>query len=302
MRKKLVLLSAMAILPAAVMAESATVSGFADITHTYDADQSVFGATAEVDFANKMDNVSVRVDTDLNLLGDSATIEQAFFAFSATKNITILGGAFNNPIGMEKEDAPDMPAISKGQIWGVLDNQTALNGNNVAGIAAAAGVGPATITVGALNDINHADLEKNSFALVANVTPMKDLDLELGYVTSEGAAGNVMDVNVAYSIAGAMVTLDYLKPDDVIDSSMEVGLGYAVTPKIGAYVRYGATAYAAGGDDANSITVYGSYKLASNLSVAAEYYTSNLVDKTNPIIGTQEDDNAMFGLEFIATF
>jgi len=321
MKKRLIAIATLAALPAISFAGGATVSGFADITYTNDNDISAFGAAAEIDVENKLsDKVSVRVDTDLSLTGNgatsstldedgnptgtstsAATIEQAFFAFAAHEKVTVLGGVFNNPIGLEKEDAPDMPAISKGQIWGILDGQTALYGNNVAGVAAAAAVGPATITLGVLNDIGNADNEKNSFALVANVTPVKGLDLELGYVTQEDTdatptAGNVVDFNAVYSIAGATVSLDYLAGENVVDSAVEVGLGYAVTDKIGVYARYDVVDYNKDymndKKDTTTTTLYASYQLASNLLVAAEYH---IADDGN-------DDDAMAGLEFIATF
>jgi len=299
MKKRLIAIATLAALPALSFAGGATVSGYVDVTYSNNDDMSVFNSAAEVDIENKLsDKVSVRVDTDLTLNGHtSATIEQAFFAFTAHKNITVLGGAFNNPMGLEKEDAPDMPAITKGQIWDILDGQTALEGNNVAGVAAAAAVGPATITLGVLNDIGNADNEKNSFALVANITPVKGLDLELGYVTQEDTditptAGNVLDVNAVYSIAGATISLDYLAADNVIDSAIEVGLGYAITDKIGVYGRYDVVAYEADIDDTTTMTLYASYQLASNLLVSAEYHSADN--------GTDTDDSA--GLEFIATF
>jgi len=312
MKKRLIAVAMLAALPAVGFAEGAKVSGFADVTYTNNNDQSVFGAAAEIDVENKMDKVSVRVDTDLTLAGNggasghddngnpvsTANIEQAYFAFAAHEKVTVLGGVFNNPIGLEKEDAPDMPAITKGQIWGILDGQTALYGNNIAGVAGAIAAGPATITLAGLNDLGGADNEKNSFAVVVNASPVKGLDLELGYVTQEDTdatptAGNVMDFNAAYSVAGATLTVDYLAADNVVDSAMEFGVGYAITPKISAYARYDAVAYEADGmDDTTSITVYGSYQLTPNLLVSAEYYSFD--------DGNETDDVA--GLEFIATF
>ncbi len=299
MKKRLIAIATLAALPVVSFAGDATVSGYVDVTYSNNNDKSEFVSAAEVDIENKLsDKVSVRVDTDLTLDGaTSATIEQAFFAFSAHEKVTVLGGAFNNPMGLEKEDAPDMPAITKGQIWDILNGQTALEGNNVAGVAAAATVGPATITLGALNDLGGADPEKNSFALVANVTPIKGLDLELGYVTQESTddletAGNVVDVNAVYSIAGATVSLDYLAGENIIDSAVEVGLGYAITDKIGVYGRYDVVAYEADVDDTTTMTLYASYQLAPNLLVSAEYHTTD----------ESGDDDEAAGLEFIATF
>ena len=306
MFKKIIPITVLAALPAAAFAGSANVSGFADITYTNDDDTSVFLANAEVDVSNKLsDQVSVRIDTDLSLAGngggnaglsgpaDSAVIEQAYFAYTPIKEVTVLGGVFNNPIGWDKEDAPDMYQISKGQIWNILDGQTALYGNNIAGVAVAGGVGPATITVAALNEIGHNDLEKNSYAAVVNVTAVKGLDVELGYVTQEAGAENVLDINATYSIMGATVGLEYLMADKIIDSAMGITLNYQINKMFGATVMYDTVSYeATGADDTASYAVAVSANLASNLVVAAEYYSTD----------ASGDDDPKVGLEFIASF
>jgi len=306
MFKKIIPITVLAALPAAAFAGSATVSGFADITYTNDNDTSVFLANAEVDVSNKLsDQVSVRLDTDLSLAGngganaglsgpaDSAVIEQAYFAYTPIKEVTVLGGVFNNPIGWDKEDAPDMYQISKGQIWNILDDQTALYGNNIAGVAVAGGVGPATITVAALNEIGHNDLEKNSYAAVVNVTAAKGLDVELGYVTQEAGAENVLDINATYAIMGATVGLEYLMADKVVDSAMGITLNYQINKMFGATVMYDTVSYEASGkDDSASYAIAVSANLASNLVVAAEYYSTDI----------SGDDDPKVGLEFIASF
>jgi len=306
MFKKIIPITVLAALPAAAFAGSANVSGFADITYTNDNDTSVFLANAEIDVSNKLsDQVSVRLDTDLSLAGngggnaglsgpaDSAVIEQAYFAYTPIKEVTVLGGVFNNPIGWDKEDAPDMYQISKGQIWNILDGQTALYGNNIAGVAVAGGVGPATITVAALNEIGHNDLEKNSYAAVVNVTAVKGLDVELGYVTQEAGAENVLDINATYSMMGATVGLEYLMADKVVDSAMGITLNYQINKMFGATVMYDTVSYEASGtDDTASYAIAVSANLASNLVVAAEYYSTDV----------SGDDDPKVGLEFIASF
>jgi len=306
MLKKIIPITVLTTLPVAAFAGSANVSGFADITYANNNDTSVFLANAEVDVSNKLsDQVSVRLDTDLSLAGngganaglsgpaDSAVIEQAYFAYSPMKEITVLGGVFNNPIGWEKEDAPDMYQISKGQIYGILDGQTALYGNNLAGVAVAGGVGPATITVAALNELGHNDLEKNSYAVVINAAPVKGLDVELGYVTQEASAENVLDVNATYSMMGATIGLEYLMADKIIDSAMGITLNYQINKMFGATIMYDTVSYeASGADDTASYAIAVSAALASNLSVAAEYYSTDV----------SGDDDPAVGLEFIASF
>ena len=285
-------------------AGSTGVSGIIDVTYANNNDTSLFLANAEIDINSKLSKqASVRLDTDLslalnegenaNLSGprDSAVIEQAYFAYNPVKAVTVIGGVFNNPIGWEKEDAPDMYQITKGQIYGILDGQTALYGNNIAGVAIAGAVGPATITVAVLDELGHNDLSKNSYAAVVNVAAMKGLDIELGYVTQEAGAENVLDINVTYSIMGATIGLEYLKPDEAIDSAMGITLNYQINKMLGATVMYDKVTPAIG-DDTTSYAIAVSAELASNLTVAAEYYNFN----------DGNDDDPAVGLEFIASF
>jgi len=319
MKKRLLAIATLAALPVASFAGSAEVSGFADIKYTADKDKSYFTANAEVDVQNKMsDKVSVRIDTDLAIAGngganaglsgpaDSAVIEQAYFDFAAHKSVTIRGGVFNNPIGLQAEDSIDRNSINSDRVYGVLDGQTALYGNNVAGAAAIVSAGPATIIVGALNDLGHNDLETNSYALVAAVSPMKGLDLELGYVTqaendaakAPTSAGNVLDVNVKYAVAGATIGFDYLMPSDVVESAMAFTVGYDVTKAIGVSLLWDSVTNDDDNIDATDETttamgIGGSLKLADNLKVKAEYYT---------ISDAAGDDDAKVNVKFLASF
>jgi len=307
MKKTPITLLMLALLHGPVFAESANISGFADITYTNDNDLSVFKANAEVDISNKLsDTVSVHVDTDLAITnnenatvdgpGDSATIEQAYFALSTPQGVTILGGVFNNPIGWETEDAPGLYQISHGQIWGILDQQTALYGNNIAGVAGAFAVGPVNITAGVLNDIGHNDLETNSLALVLNASPIAGLDLEAGYVTQEKgptSAENVLDINATYKFQGLTAGLEYLQADKIVDSAIGVTANYQINKMFGGTVRYDVVSYEASGtDDTSKVTVAGTFQAAKNLLVLAEY--SSFDD------GNNTDDIGM--LEFVANF
>jgi len=289
MKRALIALAVISTLPAVAWADSPNVSGFADITYNKDSKLSLFKANAEVDVKAKTgDHTSVRLDTDLALAGnggvnagvdgpkDSAAIEQAYFAFTGIEKLTVIGGVFNNPIGWEGQDAPDLFQASHGQIYGILDGQTALYGNNIAGVALAGAVGPVTLTGAVLNDLGHSDLEKNSFAIVANLEAMKGLDFELGYVTQDNAkktnAGNVLDVNATYKIQGFTVGAEFLTADKIVDTAMGVTANYRYNDKFGATIRFDNVSFeAAGAKDSTGITVAGSYSLDKNLDVRAEY-------------------------------
>ncbi|MCF6237043.1 MAG: hypothetical protein L3J70_11845 [Gammaproteobacteria bacterium] len=324
MNKKLIALAVSAAFaaPMAVQADSATVSGFADITlsitdeaadntgvvsaddHTLtgkNASEGKFGANGEVDFIKTVGAVTARVDVDLSLSpggSSGAAIEQAFFAWGLTDTVTFIGGVFNNPIGQEAEDAPDKNMTSSSMVYKALDNQTVLSGNNIAGVAVAANLGVVTVTGAVLNDIQHVD-EENSIALVINSSPVAGLDLELGYVTQASGVENVLDINASYAIQGATIGFDYLVPDEVLDSVYDVWAGYDFGNNFGAKVRYGACDDAANGATCVAVlggdkvtTLYGSYQAAENLLISLEW-------KNNDAAGTKTDS---LGAEFIATF
>jgi len=309
MKKNLIALAVAAtMVPAIAAAEGASISGFADITLTSDNDENVFGANAELDIRNTVGAVTVGADIDFTL-GTNATpgtsnLEQAFFAWGAAENVTVIAGVINNPIGWEAEDAPGLYQVSHGQIYDILDSQTALYGNNIAGLAVAYNAGIATITAAVLNDIGHTNMDDNSLALVVNLAPMEGLALELGYVTQEEkaagssiitTAGNVVDFNATFTaVENLMVGFEYLAADNIVDSAMGITGNYAIMDNLSATLRYDVVSFEAGGDDSKSTTVAFTYGLADNLDVLLEYRSD---DKGN---GT--DTDSMGVLEFIASF
>jgi len=264
MNKKLIALAVAGVISGyGAAANAAEVSGFAVVDYTITDDGAVenkgtatehnttegkFGAKGEVDFVSSpVDGVTVRVDVDLNLDPGSthsgAELEQAMFAWSATDDVTVLGGVFNNPIGHEAEDKPDMIFNDHGAVYIALDSQTELDGDNVAGVAVAGAIGPVTLTGAFLNDLNGAH-EENSLALVANYSPIAGLDLELGLATQEGNAlttttaipggsntsvGDVTNFNIVYTgITDLELGLDYLMGDEVLDSAYDVWGQYTI--------------------------------------------------------------------------
>ncbi len=334
MKKKLLPL-AIAAFMAPGFAAAADVSGFADIMYSitddanlYGADgikntaddpavgtkngnEGKFGAAAELDFtASPADGVTVRVDVDVAAGSNNIEIEQAFFAWGATEGVTVIGGMFNNPIGMEAGDAPDMWGTNGGVIGNILNHQTALYGNNVAGLAVAGAVGPATVTVAYLNELAQSN-EENSFALVVNASPMEGLDLELGFVTAADTANSasavpaegVTDINVSYAIPGVdglSVALDYLLPGKVIDSAYELMVNYS-TGAFGFGVRLEEVSYEANGStDSERTTFHASYQLASNLTAILEVADGDNKNPMNAVTGIQGD--GLTTLELIATF
>ncbi len=299
MNKKLIALAVAGVISGYGVAANAstTVSGFVDVGYvladeTYD--DSAIGGTAlngkdgtfsskgEVDVTSTMGAVTARIDVDVDLsaTGNGATLEQAHFAWDLG-GATLIGGSFNNPMGADAQDKPDMEFNSHSVVYSILDHQTTLNdGNNVAGVAVAGAVGPVTVTGAYINDIGGA-AEENSLALILNYSPVTDLDLEFGMVTQDdqmttGAtptattAGGVIDFNVTYKIAGATVGLDYLTADNIIDSAYTIWAGYTIGKFTGKIRTENVAFEATGSTDHEVNTFYGSYKAADNLKIALE--------------------------------
>ncbi len=344
MNKKLIALAvagAFAGYGSAATAASATISGFADIIYTLADDangpvagsggknttEGKFAADAEIDAVATMGAVTTRVDVDFDMASnggsnsaagqDSGRIEQAFFAWDLAP-VTLIGGIFNSPLGADAEDAPDMDFTTHSVVYNILDHQTVRDGYNVTGLAIAGDVGPVTLTGAFLNDHGGAN-EENSLALVANFSPMPDLDLELGMVTLDDqataggvatTAGDWIDFNVTYSVQGFTVGLDYLSPDNVIDSAYTIWGGYThgdFNVKLRTEtVEWATPAGGVAPADHEANTLYGSYAANENLSIALEYKDGDQGAATAPgntahaITGVSQDD--LITLEFIATF
>jgi len=335
MKKKLLPLAIAAIM-APGFAAAADVSGFTDIIYTIADDSSKqaaplkntsegkFNANAEVDFsASPADGVTVRVDLDLGLpalntkpgggAADSGDVEQAFFAWGVTEGVTVIGGVFNNPIGYEAEDAPDMDFTSHGAVYTALDSQTALPGDNIAGLAVAGAVGPTTVTAALLNDIGETN-EENSLAVVVNYSPMAGLDMEFGLVTQKengsstvvpttGSAnalsvGDATNFNIVYmpaQVAGLTIGLDYLTADTVVDSASDIWVGYDFGNGFGAKFRASDISY-------NSADVTNIVANVGGAAATAALTAANMAgadqDSTSIYLSYQAASNLSAALEF----
>ena len=353
MKKRLITLAVAAALaaPLTAQADDVEVKGFSDIIYTFkdsaadpvnpnatNPNEGKFTADAEVDFiASPADGVTARIDLDLDLVtdggtnvngSDSARIEQAFFAWNMGGGpMTLVGGVFNNPIGQDAEDAPDINFTNHSAIYNILNHQTALNGNNIAGVALAGGTGMFTGTLAYLNDIQQVD-EENSVAVVLNLAPTSNVDLELGYVTQKLdngdfnqastkpiGAGNVLDINGSWnSIAGsgASVGFDYLSASSVVDNAWNIWAGFEFANNFVIRGRYESVAanLKNGGvvDDATAYALYGAWQAMSNLLIALEYRSVSATDPKKATTAssvfdavTGLSDGQLFTVEFIAT-
>ncbi len=332
MNKKLVAMAVAAALAAPMAAQaagSANVSGFADVRYTLTDDpnkpstgkhptEGKFTAVGEVDFIGRQGPVTARVDADVMLDptggGNSVTLEQIFFAWGINEQVSLIGGVFNNPIGLEEEDTTNLDTINHGQIFNILDGQTALYGNNIAGVAVSGKLGMVDVTVGLLNDLAQTD-EENSFALVLGGSPIENLNVEFGYVTqadqNTSAAGtssaeDVFDINGTYSFGNASVFAEFLGAGKVVDSAFGVGGKVAFTEAFEAALRYDSVSYEASGlDDTTTLTVAGTWRAAENLRIRAEFQNkddpNNSGGKSNALVRSiSGGDGSLFQLQFLA--
>ncbi len=299
MKKNLIALAVAAtMVPAIAAAEGASISGYTDITWTHDNSTNIFWATAEVDIRNTVDSVTVGLDLDIDAVTGNLDAEQAFFAWGAAENLTIIAGKFNNPIGLEAEDSIDKPGTKSGAIYNALDAATSLHaGNNISGLAVAYNAGVATVTVGILNEIQAASgpNDDNSFALIVNASPVEGLDLELGYVTMDDSIGlmaaNALDINLAYKMDAIGFTFEMLDVDGLNDQLYGLGFSYDVAEGTSVNVAYDMDDNMISGYE-TEIRLTAWHDLADNLTVGAGY---NLADNGN------SDDESVI-IEFFATF
>ena len=297
MKKNMIALAvAAAMVPGFAAAEGATISGYNDITWTHDDDTNTFWATTEVDIRNTMGDVTVGADIDIDLGNGNVVLEQSFFAWNAAENVTVIGGKFNNPIGLDAEDTLDQPTTQAGLIYSALDAATALHdGNNISGLAVAYNAGVATVTVGLLNEIQNATgpNDDNSYALVVNASPVEGLDLELGYVTMDEDAGTLgssaLDINASFNTGPVTVTAEILDVDALDDVLYGVAGYYDVLEGTQVGLRYESNDNGAGTDQTNLIVWH---DLADNLILGAGYNVES----------TGSDDNEQFVVEFLAKF
>ncbi|VAW90254.1 hypothetical protein MNBD_GAMMA18-2319 [hydrothermal vent metagenome] len=319
MKKNLIALAVAAtMVPAIAAAEGASIGGYTDILWIHDNNNNAFTAAAEIDFRNTVGDVTVGVDVDILLGGTAGTalgtdeinLEQAFFAWNAVENVTVIAGLFNNPIGLDADDSIDQPTTQAGLIYGTLDAATALHvGNNISGLAVAYNAGVATITVGILNEITgggnvseflgnpSSSGSDNSIALVVNASPIEGLDLEFGYVTMDdntNLGDSAMNINVSFNTGPATITAEILDVDAWDDMLYGFGGYYDVMEGTQIGLRYESNSNNENtGGTEEQINLVAWHDLADNLTVGAGYNIN-----TN---GNGDDDEQAV-IEFLAKF
>ncbi len=355
MNKKLISLAVASVFAGyGAVASAATVSGFTDMYYTITDDSQTpatsptcgvsgsqgclnstegkFSTFAEIDFsATPAEGVTVRIDTDMALTGgQSVDVEQAFFAWDLSP-VTVMAGVFNNPVGQEAEDVIDWNFVQGSMIRNSLVAQTERAGNNIEGVGIMGDAGPVTLTGAVLNHLGGAN-EENSLALLANMSPIPGLDLELGMVTQESDTdgvsttaenvGDVINFNAQFApagVAGLTVGLDYMTYDKIADAAYNVWGKFAIPGtdfSVGARIEELSWATPAGGGtapvDVERTTFNVGYQAAPNLFIALEMVDgdgvacdANTVCATNfsgSVGATGVQQGNLTQIELIATF
>ena len=314
---------AAAMLAAGAAQAEFSASGFVDVIYTVTDDgqgatppavsgtENKFLADGELDISGTVGGATVGLDIDvrINALGggNNAEIEQAFFAVPIG-GVTLIGGVFNNPIGYEAEDAPNLDFTSHNIIYDILNHQTALHGNNIAGAALAGKVGPVTLTGAFVNDLGHS-AEDNSLALVANFSPMAGLAVEVSHVTQDASgagnpltAGDVTDINAVWSNDTVSLGIDWMSFEQLLDDAVVVWGGVDLG-KVHLGVRHGSVSIV-GGPDADQTTFYASHPLSDNVSVALEVKDGDVAASLLGAVGVLPSsvEGTRATIEFIGTF
>jgi hypothetical protein len=179
-----------------------------------------FAVSGELDLQTELNpRTAMRMDLDLSTDDSSAIFEQAFVNYAFDQNMQLKAGVFNNRLSFEKEDAPDLYQVTHSQLWDIWNEQTTLNGNNLAGLEFSANVGIVTLFAGLLNDLNN-EPEKISFELGAEIKPMESMNIVAGLISADAgeetynpngtptgdfAAGTIFDANITWKWNQLMV-------------------------------------------------------------------------------------------------
>ena len=289
-----------------------------------------FGVSGELDLETDLNpRTTLRMDMDLTTgynpdpnsrlsTQDSAAFEQAFVNYSFEQNMNLKVGQFNNRLGFEREDAPELYQITHSQLWDIWDKQTALNGNNLAGLEFSANVGIVTLVAGLLNDINNSP-EKISFQLAAEVKPTESMDIVAGLINADSGegtfdaagnlvderAGTIFDASITWKWKQLMLGGGLLTADEMYDLGMQATANYAFTDTVSGTARLDYVKYEGDYDNTTSLTLAALFSVADNLYANAEIRSmqndnAQGATKENPLrmIG----DGSMVFLELVGTF
>lgn len=314
-------LSLLTVAPSAMALEvDINPSGFVDIIWTLSdgtdlgkfGEESRFNTTGELDVESKFkENVSMRFDADVNSStagDDSGRLEQIFLKWDIDPKLSLTGGVFNNKLGFEREDRPDMYQITHGQLWDIWNASTAEEGNNLQGVELSINFDKGNIFIGFLNDLNDTP-EENSVEVAAQIMVSDNFDIVVGMITQDVNLETIFDIALSYRKDKLVLAGELLFADEQIDSGLMLMGNLRVSNKFTATARYDLVNYESTflADDTSSLTIAGLYSISNNLFVNAEIRLNdndNLPATPPPAATPQvgEGDGTTARLELLATF
>lgn len=273
-----------------------------------DTDKRRFTAEGEAELSAAYQDVKFGVDlnvTNAPVGRDDGIIEQAYFDAPLVHQLAFLGGIIENPLGLEKEDAPDRDQISHGQIWNLMDDQTHLPGNSVEGVAFHGELGQTGFFAGFLNDLGNV-ANRHSLEVVLTSRPVPGLDLEGGLVSQShlddnpDSAETLFDLNAGWRRGNAAVAVEYFSGDKLIDAAYGVYGRY----RLGSFLvaaRWDTVRYLITGvSDTTTATLTAAYLMNKSLKLAVEYQR-NYNNNTLPVVLPLPNDGGAVRLQALIT-
>lgn len=270
-----------------------------------------FDVSGELDLQSKLNpRTELRMDVDLNTNISSGIFEQAFMDYAFNNDMKLKAGVFNNRLGFEREDAPDLYQVTHSQLWDIWDEQTSLNGNNLAGLEFSAQVSMVTLIAGLLNDRNDT-AEEISFKLAAEIKPMDSMDIVAGLISAdEGTAtddnaGTIFDASMSWKWKQLVVGGGLLTADEIYDLGLQATGNYAFTDYFSGTARIDYVSYEGDYDNSTSLTLAALFAVEKNLYANAEIRLMQNNDHSGsatPNPYSKVGDGSMLFLEVLGTF
>jgi hypothetical protein len=240
----------------------------------------------------------LKINLDLHLTNeataqDNSLLEQAYLEVPVLQGMGVQVGAFSNPLGWEREDAPDRDQISHGQIYNLLDEQTTLSGNTVEGVGFHAGIGHSAFFAGLLNDLGDI-ANRRSIEVMFTTDPVDNLDMVAGFVTQSklddnpSSAETLLDLSAQWRGTRYTVAFEYFAGDKLINAAYGL-YGRYRWDRFLVSARWDQVSYLISTvQDTSTYTATAAYLIDDHLKLAVEYqHTTN--DNTLPIVLTLPD-------------
>jgi len=304
--------------------QNLAASGFVDVVYTLSdgtdennnannesTEDKKFNVSGELDLESEINpRTALRIDMDLSTDISSGIFEQAFVNYAFDNNMKLKAGVFNNRLGFEREDAPELYQVTHSQLWDIWDEQTSLNGNNLAGLEFSAQVSMVTLIAGLLNDRNDT-AENISIKWAAEIKPMDSMDIVAGLISADegtatdGNAGTIFDASMSWQWKQLVVGGGLLTADEIYDLGLQATANYAFTDDLSGTARIDYVSYEGDYDNTTSITLAALFAVDKNLYANAEIRLMQNNDdagSTTPNPYRKVGDGSMLFVEVLGTF